>query len=242
MFIFRVSHSHASLKFVYDIGSFKATTIDQRINRALNLCIKTTFTKSQSGTADASVAKWPRPASSRWRQFRSAFEATFFGTQTNGGCNLRPRGRLRLAESWHGGQIQSRAIYLFTVNFGPFPQMVNFSLKRYLDLDIFLMGHPWPLFRLFSVCSNKHYNSIFNKLMWKTSIQYTVLGYEPKTFKTWVLSHNHLTSSWSYQTFLGGNLDFPKIKKWKKLFLMSEPAQNIKTIALFLSKSKLKNC
>ena len=57
MFIFRVSHSHASLKFVYDIGSFKATTIDQRINRALNLCIKTTFTKSQSGTADASVAK-----------------------------------------------------------------------------------------------------------------------------------------------------------------------------------------
>ena len=54
------------------------------------------------------------------------------------------------------------------------------------------MGQPRPLFRLFSVFSNKHYNS-YNKYMWKMSIQYTVPGFEPTTFRPWASSHNHWT-------------------------------------------------
>ena len=54
----------------------------------------------------------------------------------------------------------------------------------------FKMGQPRPLFRLFSVFSNKQYN-FYNKYMWKMSIQYTVPGFEPTTFGTWVSSHNH---------------------------------------------------
>ena len=52
------------------------------------------------------------------------------------------------------------------------------------------MGQPWPLFRLFSVFSNKQYN-FYNNNLWKMSIQYMVLGFEPTTFGTWVSSHNH---------------------------------------------------
>ena len=33
-----------------------------------------------------------------------------------------------------------------------------------------------------------------------------------------------LPSSWCYKTFFGGNLDFPKTKKFKKIVLMSEHA------------------
>ena len=42
------------------------------------------------------------------------------------------------------------------------------------------MGLPRPIFRLFSVFSNKQYN-FYNKLMWKNvmSIQYTAPGFEP---------------------------------------------------------------
>ena len=29
--------------------------------------------------------------------------------------------------------------------------------------------------------------------MWKMSIQYTALGFEPTTFRTWVSFHNHQT-------------------------------------------------
>ena len=37
-------------------------------------------------------------------------------------------------------------------------------------------------------------NKIFcNKYVWKIAIQYTVLGFEPTTFRTWVSSHNHKT-------------------------------------------------
>ena len=42
------------------------------------------------------------------------------------------------------------------------------------------MGNSRPLFRLFLVFSNKHYK-FFNNFMWKMSIQYTVLGFEPTT-------------------------------------------------------------
>ena len=52
-----------------------------------------------------------------------------------------------------------------------------------------------PLFRLFSVFSNKHHYNFYKKYMWKMSIQYTVLEFEPTTFGTWVSSHNHLTTA-----------------------------------------------
>ena len=58
-----------------------------------------------------------------------------------------------------------------------------FHLLRVLYLSIcsFLMGQSRPLFRLFSVFSNKHYN-FYNKYWWKMSIHYMVLGFEPTTF------------------------------------------------------------
>ena len=48
------------------------------------------------------------------------------------------------------------------------------------------MGHPRLPFCL------KHYN-FYNKYMWKIYIHYTVLGFEPTTFRTWVSSQNHQT-------------------------------------------------
>ena len=52
------------------------------------------------------------------------------------------------------------------------------------------MGHSRPLFHLFSVFSNKQ---ILQQINVKKSIQYTVLGFEPTTFGTWVSSRNHYT-------------------------------------------------
>ena len=49
---------------------------------------------------------------------------------------------------------------------------------------IFLMGHPRPLFRLFYVISNKHQYNFTTNQCEKTSIQYTVLGFKPTTFRT----------------------------------------------------------
>ena len=54
------------------------------------------------------------------------------------------------------------------------------------------MCQPRPLFRLFSVFSNKQY-TFYNKLMWKMSIQYLVLGFEFTTFGLWASSFNHWT-------------------------------------------------
>ena len=56
------------------------------------------------------------------------------------------------------------------------------------------MGHPRPLFRLFSVFF-KQTMQFYNKSMWKNvmSIQYPAQGFEPTTFGTWVSSHNHKT-------------------------------------------------
>ena len=41
-------------------------------------------------------------------------------------------------------------------------------IYRYVRVPIFFKkkGQPWPLFRLFSVFSNKQYN-FYNKYMWK---------------------------------------------------------------------------
>ena len=57
------------------------------------------------------------------------------------------------------------------------------------------MGQHLPLFRLFSVFSNKRYN-FYNKSMWKnvqTSKQYMSQGFEPMTFWIWNVTLNHLT-------------------------------------------------
>ena len=55
------------------------------------------------------------------------------------------------------------------------------------------MGHPRPLFRLFSVFFKQTSIQFYNKLMPKMSIQYTALGFEPTTLRSWVSSHNHQT-------------------------------------------------
>ena len=52
------------------------------------------------------------------------------------------------------------------------------------------MGKPRPIFRLFSVFLNKQYNFTTNQGE-KMSIQYTVLGFEPTTSQTRVVTHNH---------------------------------------------------
>ena len=62
------------------------------------------------------------------------------------------------------------------------PPLINsYFLKK--------LGQPRPLFRLFSVFSNKQYK-FYNKSMWKNvmSIQYPAPGFEPTTFGTWVSS------------------------------------------------------
>ena len=52
------------------------------------------------------------------------------------------------------------------------------------------MGHPRPLYRLFLVFSNKHYN-FWQNIIWKLSIQHAVLGFEPAISRTRVSSRNH---------------------------------------------------
>ena len=53
------------------------------------------------------------------------------------------------------------------------------------------MGQPGLFYCLFLVFLNKHHYNVYNKNKWKMSIQYTVPGFEPTTFRTWVSSHNH---------------------------------------------------
>ena len=52
--------------------------------------------------------------------------------------------------------------------------------KKSKDPSLLKMGQPRPIFRLFSVFSNKQY-IFYNKLLLKMSIQYTALGFEPTT-------------------------------------------------------------
>ena len=64
------------------------------------------------------------------------------------------------------------------------------------------MGQPQPLFRLFLVFSNKQYN-FYNKSMWKNvqmSIQYLAPGFEPTTFRTWIVTHYHWTRAFYVKT------------------------------------------
>ena len=62
------------------------------------------------------------------------------------------------------------------------PLSISFFLLLYVSSFLFSMGQRRPLFRLFLVFSNKHYN-FYNKSMWKMSIQYTVPGFEPTTLE-----------------------------------------------------------
>ena len=55
--------------------------------------------------------------------------------------------------------------------------------ERQLGNFIFKMCQPRPIFRLFSVFSNKHYNFTTNQCE-NMSIQYTALGFEPTTLQT----------------------------------------------------------
>ena len=85
--------------------------------------------------------------------------------------------------------VLSDVIHFF-LNNGSFGLVANMQCGRLL-LVFKKMGQS-SLFHLFSVFLNKHYN-FYNKYMWKMSIQYTVPGFEPTTFRTWVSSHNHWT-------------------------------------------------
>ena len=53
--------------------------------------------------------------------------------------------------------------------------------------------------------------------MWKISIQYTVLGLEPMSFRMWVSSHNHLTRATTlYLQFLCANFTILKLTRSSK--------------------------
>ena len=76
----------------------------------------------------------------------------------------------------------------------------NSEKDLFSDSKVFeKMGQPRSFcffpgsFCLFLVFSNKHWYNFYNKSMWKMSIQYMALGFEPTTFLTWVVTHNHLT-------------------------------------------------
>ena len=58
--------------------------------------------------------------------------------------------------------------------------------------NLFKMGQPRPLFRLFLVLSNNQYN-FYNNQCEKMFIQYTAPGFEPTTSQTWIVTHNHLS-------------------------------------------------
>ena len=54
-------------------------------------------------------------------------------------------------------------------------------------------ANPGLFYHLFSVFSNKHHYNFTTNVCEKMSIQYTVPGFEPTAFGTWVSSHNHYT-------------------------------------------------
>ena len=58
-------------------------------------------------------------------------------------------------------------------------------------LLLFLKIGPTPASFSFIFGLFKQTLQFYNNNMWKMSIQYTVPGFEPTTFGTWVYSHNH---------------------------------------------------
>ena len=87
-------------------------------------------------------------------------------------------------------------------------RFVSKESNRWCLLHEVKNGPTTPLFRLLSVFSNKQYN-IYNKSMWKMSIQYTALRFKPTTNQTWVVTHNHWTRApaWSKHKYV--NLFIP---------------------------------
>ena len=89
------------------------------------------------------------------------------------------------------------------------------------------MGNFWAIIGLhflillhfFFIFSNKHYN-FYNKYMWKMSIEYRVLGYEPTTSKNSVLSLDtfYLVTLCRLLSSLSHSLDSSIIKIAKQLF------------------------
>ena len=69
---------------------------------------------------------------------------------------------------------------------------LNYGYTRsvYIPLNFF---KKWVIPGLFFVYYNlfKQILHFVHQVMWKMTIQYMVLGFEPKTFRTWVSSHNH---------------------------------------------------
>ena len=64
--------------------------------------------------------------------------------------------------------------------------------RRNLRTMLFLKNGPsQPLFSLFSVFFKQTPIHFYSKLIWKMSIQYMALGFEPTPFRTWVSSHYH---------------------------------------------------
>ena len=87
------------------------------------------------------------------------------------------------------------------------------SRKLFLFLK---MGYPQPLFRLF-----KQTLQFLQQFLWKLSIQYTVLGFEPTTFRLQVLSLNHKTCGQSYKHFTLVNYDSRVVPDWKIPHIMT---------------------
>ena len=77
------------------------------------------------------------------------------------------------------GNDEGKIINFYHQNFYLSNRMISFLKNR----------HPSPFSFIFCL-SNKHYN-FYSKYVWKMSIQYTGMGFEPTIFKTWVSSHNH---------------------------------------------------
>ena len=70
---------------------------------------------------------------------------------------------------------------------------LQISFVRLATFTFFLkkLANPGLFYHLSFIFSNKHHSNFYNKYMGKMSIQYTVPGFKPTTFRTWYSSHNH---------------------------------------------------
>ena len=77
-------------------------------------------------------------------------------------------------------------IILFTFDYSNNIKTISPHLF-YSDTRITIF-EKWPISSLFFIVLyfQTHSGCFFNKFMWKMSIQYTMLGFEPITFGTWV--------------------------------------------------------
>ena len=71
--------------------------------------------------------------------------------------------------------------------------------------------------------------NFYNKYMWKMSIQYTVPGFEPTTFQTWVVTHNHQTSATKVCTI-------KQVNEEPMCFLIGRPRPLIRLFSVFFKQ------